>query len=100
VGKSRMRLWVTSIVAGCVISGILTAVVRVTGTGIAFYFPPFWPGLFVAWIVIIFSHGRSWAGHFGIVLTTAGNAALYSWAALKVIKAEVSAGGRVGRYLA
>jgi hypothetical protein len=67
--KSRMRLWVTSLVAGCAISAILTVVVR--ATGMALYFPPFWPGLFLAWIVIIFSHGESWASHFGIVLTTA-----------------------------
>ena len=32
-------------------------------------------------------------------LATLGNAALYAWVSLRIIKAEVSAGGRVGRYL-
>jgi hypothetical protein len=93
-----MRLWVTSLVAGCAISGILTGLVL--ATGIAFYFPPFWPGLFFAWIVVIFSHGESWTSHFGIILATVGNAVLYAWVSGRVIQAEVLARGRVSRYLA
>jgi hypothetical protein len=95
--ESRVRQWVVGVVVGCAISGILTA--TVLATRLAFYFPPFWPGLFLAWIVIIVSHGESSGSHFGILLATVGNAALYAWVSLRIIKAEVSAGGRVGRYL-
>jgi hypothetical protein len=96
--KSRMRLWITSLLTGCAISGALTAFVLATRT--AFYFPPFWPGLFFAWIVIILSRGESWAGDLILILATLGNAAVYAWLYLRVIKAEVSARGRVGRYFA
>jgi hypothetical protein len=95
--KLRMRLWLTSLIAGCTISAVLTAFAVMTRT--AFYFPLFWPGLFFAWIVTILIHGESMPAYFGIVIAAVGNAALYVWACLRVIKAEMLAGGRVGRYL-
>lgn len=67
-------------------------------TRTAFYLPPFGPGLFVAWIITTVRHGESMSAYGGIVVATISNAALYVWAAFRVIKAEILAGGRLGRY--
>ena len=91
-----MRIWGTSVAFGCAISGILTVVV--SATRLAFYFPPFWPGLLFAWVIVILSHGKSGVTHFGIALATVGNAALYTWISFRVIQAEVVSRGRLSRY--
>jgi fatty acid desaturase len=91
-----MRLWGTSVVFGCAISGNLTVVVW--ATRLAFYFPPFWPGLFFAWVIVILSHGKSWATHFGIALAMIGNAAFYTWISFRVVQAEVVSRGRLSRH--
>ena len=87
----------TSILFGCAISGVLTAFVTVTR--IAFYFPPFWPGLFFSWIVIVVCHGELWASQLGLSLVVIGNAVFYAWMSQWVIKAEVVSRGPVGRYI-
>jgi len=96
VEKLRTSLLVASILFGCAISGALAVFVAVTR--VAFYFPPFWPGLFFSWIVIIVCRGELWASRFGLSLVVIGNAVFYAWISLRVIKAEIVSPGPVGRF--
>jgi len=93
----RARLWLTSLLAGCVISSVLTA--AMWGMRIGFWFPPFWPGLFFAWATVIVGHGQQWGERVGLVLVTLGNAVFYTWISLKVIGADIAARGWFGRHL-
>jgi len=86
-----------SILAGCAISVVLDVFMAMLG--VAYYFPPFWPGLFFSLTVIIASRGESWANGIHIALVTVGNAAFYTWVSLRVLKAEVVSRGPLGRRL-
>jgi hypothetical protein len=67
--------------------------------GIGFWFPPFWPGLFFAWGIIIVTHAQQWGESAFLVLVTRGNAAFYAWISLKLIGADIEARGWFGRKL-
>jgi hypothetical protein len=86
-----------SLLAGSVIACVLTA--SMWAMKIGFWFPPFWPGLFFSWVVIIVTRGEQWADRIGLVLITFGNAVFYSWISLKVIGADITARGWLGRHL-
>ncbi len=92
----RMRLWITSLLIGGVLSCAFTALMWLTRA--IFYFPPVWPGLFLAWSVVVASLGQHWADRFGVVLLTLGNTAFYAWLSFRVMKAEVVSRGRLSRY--
>jgi hypothetical protein len=94
--RLTMRLLVTSLALGCIISTVLTAFVALTR--VAFYFPPFWPGLFFSWIVIIVSHGELWSDRVGLSLVAIGNAVFYAWIFFRLVKAEVVSRGPLGRF--
>ena len=94
--KLRIRVWVTSFVVGCVISGILTALMWATRT--AFCFPPFWPGLFFSWGVIIVFQGEQWGRAFFGIVATMSNAAFYAWLTSRVSVAEIRSHGRLSRH--
>lgn len=90
-----MRVWVTSVVIGCVVSGMLSA--WISASRVALYFPPFWPGLFFAWAVIIIAGEQCGRTCFAI-LTSTGNAAFYGLLTSRVIRAEIRSRGRLSRY--
>ena len=94
--KTTTRVWVTSLIAGCLLSVIVTALISVTG--MAFYFPPFWPGLWFAWAVIIVAHGEEWNHTLVFPIAIIGNAAFYAWLCFRVLVAEIRARGRLSRY--
>ena len=92
----RVRLWITSVFIGSIVSCTFTALMWLTRA--TFYFPPVWPGLLLAWIVVIASHGQHWADRFGVTLLTLGNTVFYAWLSFRVMKAEVASRGRLSRY--
>ena len=97
VVKPRVRLWLTSVIAGCAISLALALGGKVTR--LAFWFPPFWPGLFFSWLVIVITHGESWGSRFGLTIATVGNAFFYTFLAFRVLHADAVSRGRVARIL-
>jgi hypothetical protein len=95
MAERKTRVWLVSFAIGCGTSLILTAGMK---TSIGFWFPPFWPGLFLALAFSIVGHGQSWDSGFSLILIAAGNAAFYSWLFLRVLRAEIHARGHISRY--
>ena len=95
-GELTMRVWATSLVVGCAISCVLSA--AMWATRIAFYFPPFWPGLFFAWVIVIVAHGEQWSPTLFITIATIGNAGFYAWLFSRVIGAEIRSRGSLSRW--
>jgi hypothetical protein len=95
--EMRMRLYITSFLLGGVVSCGLTAFVWLTRA--IFYFPPVWPGLFLAWTVLVASRGQQWADRFAIMALTFGNTAFYAWLSFRVLNADILSRGRFTRYL-
>jgi hypothetical protein len=94
--KTATRVWVTSLISGCLVSAFITALVSLTGT--AYYFPPFWPGLWFSWVIVIVAHGEQWTDTLLLVLSMIGNAAVYACLTFLVLRAEIRARGRLSRY--
>ena len=92
----RMRLWLTSLLAGCAISCLLTFTMWIIKIGP--WFPPFWPGWFLAIATVVVGRGEQWGSRVSLALVTIGNAAFYAWVFLRVIKADVASRGRIGRH--
>lgn len=57
-----------------------------------------WPGWFLAIASTIAGRGAHWDNWVYIGLITTGNAAFYGLISLWVLKADVAARGRIGRY--
>jgi hypothetical protein len=95
MSESKIRVWLASLTMGLATSLMLIA--AMSKMGVAFYFPPLWPGLFFALV-----SGAIWPGHsssrIGLVLVVAGNTAFYAWIFLKALRAEVAARGSFSRY--
>lgn len=89
-------MYCASIAIGCVVSLL---VLGVSVTGIGLWFPPFWPGLWFSWLIVILCRGESWPRLVGSILVTLGNATFYSWLSYRVVKAEALSRGRLGRIL-
>lgn len=92
----RSRLFFTSLLVGCFISCVLDAAMWRMKIGP--WFPPFWPGWFLAIASTIAGRGAHWDNWVYIGLITTGNAAFYGLISLWVLKADVAARGRIGRY--
>ena len=95
MSESKFRVWLASLTMGLATSLVLTG--AVLKMGIAFYFPPFWPGLFFAFVCGIIGPGH-WYNHIGIALVVLGNATFYAWIFFKALRAEVAARGSLSRY--
>jgi hypothetical protein len=95
-GKLRTRVRVASLAAGCILSGILTVVMLTTR--VAFYFPPFWPGMFLSWAVIVVTHGEEWGSTVSIAVATIGNAVFYAWLSSRILVADIGSRGSLSRY--
>jgi hypothetical protein len=95
MAERKFRLWLVSLAIGCGTSLILTAAMLKMSIG--FWFPPFWPGLFLALAFSIVSHGQSWDS-VSLALILAGNAAFYAWLFLRILRAEIHARGHLSRY--
>jgi uncharacterized membrane protein len=61
------------------------------------WFPPFWPGWFLAIVSMVLNGGRldQWTG---IAIATIGNAAFYALILFWLIRADADSNGRIGRY--
>ena len=92
----RKRLWLTSLLVGCAISCVLTFTMWIMKIGP--WFPPFWPGWFLAIVAVVLGHGQQWDSRVDLALVTIGNAAFYAWIFLRVIKADLASRGRIGRH--
>jgi hypothetical protein len=61
------------------------------------WFPPFWPGWFLA-IASMVVNGGHWDKWTGIAITTIGNAAFYALISFRLIRSDAVSHGRIGRY--
>lgn len=96
MSERKTRVWLASLTAGCAISFMLTAAMRKMSIG--FWFPPSWPGAFLALPSAIARHGQLWDSRASLALVTIGNAAFYAWIFLRVLRAEILARGNLSRY--
>jgi hypothetical protein len=94
--KQKVRLASISLLAGCTVSAITFVIAR---TEIAFWFPPFWPGLWFSWIVIAVFAGRDWLTMYALAMMAMGNVVFYAWLSYLAIRADLQAKGRLGKYL-
>ncbi len=93
--QQKMRLWWISFLAGCVISAVFFAIAKI---GVALWFPPFWPGLFFSWIIVVALHGRDWPNGYNFAIVAAANALFYAWCFSLALKADLRSGGRFSKY--
>ena len=92
MSERKTRVWIASLMIGCVTSVILAAAMLKMRVG--FWFLPSWPGLFLAYLT-----GRNQIVDVsGLALVVAGNALFYGWLFLKIIRAEITARGHLSRY--
>jgi hypothetical protein len=96
MSRLRARLLLASLLVGCVISCVMTAGMWIMRIGP--WFPPFWPGWFLAIAATIVGRGEHWDSWVGTALVMIGNAAFYAWIFFLVIKADVACRGRIGRH--
>jgi hypothetical protein len=96
MAERKTRVWLVSLAIGCGTSLILTAAMLKMSIG--FWFPPFWPGLFLARAFSLVGHGQTWDGGLTLALILAGNAAFYAWLFLRILRAEIHARGHLSRY--
>ena len=96
MSECKIRVWLASLTMGLATSLILTAAILRMGT--AFWFPPFWPGLFLAFVCGMIGQGQHWASRIDIAAVILGNAAFYAWIFLTALRAEVAARGSLSRY--
>jgi hypothetical protein len=94
--KQKVRLASISLLAGCIVSALIFAVAQ---TGIAFWFPTFWPGLFFSWFIVAVFEGGDWPSKYGLVVMAISNAVFYAWLSYLAIRADLQATGRIGKYL-
>lgn len=95
MSESKIRVWLTSVFAGCALSVIITGAALVAG--VAYAFPPCWPGLFMCWAYVALSH-RAWNDAASLAVIGIGNAAFYAWISLQILRAEILARGRLSRH--
>jgi hypothetical protein len=93
----RPRLCAFSVIVGFALAALMT--LGMLMARIAFWFPPYWPGLWFSWIVIIVCRGEMWPSLVGTTLVVLGNAAFYSWLSYRVVKADMLCRGRLSRIL-
>src|SRR5579859_1618301 len=94
--KLRRRLYFASIAIGCAVSLLILGI---SATGIGLWFPPFWPGPWFSWLVVIICHGEAWGDWVTFSLLVTGNALFYSCVSYRVVRADVLARGRFGPLL-
>jgi len=94
--KQKVRLASISLLAGCTVSAIIFAIAR---TGIAFWFPPFWPGLFLSYFIMAVFGGREWPSKYALVIMAISDVVFYAWLSYLAIRADLQANGRIGKYL-
>jgi hypothetical protein len=92
MSERKSRVWIASLMMGCLTSVILSAAVLKMNAGV--WFLPSWPGLLLAYVT-----GRNQiVDVVGLALVTVGNAIFYGWLFLKIIRAEITARGHLSRY--
>ena len=96
MSECKIRVWLASLAMGLLTSLIFTA--AVLRVGIAFWCPPSWPGLFLAFAGGLIGYGQPWNSHTGVALIIVGNTAFYAWIFLTALRAEVAARGSLSRY--
>ena len=92
--ERKTRVWLVSLAFGLASSILVAGIAK---TGLAYWFPPFWPGLFLAVALEAF-RGQRWAPGTDLVLIIAGNAAFYTWIFSRIVRAEITARGHLSRY--
>ncbi|HST09806.1 MAG TPA: hypothetical protein VLL05_05490 [Terriglobales bacterium] len=93
MSERKTRVWIASLMIGCVTSLILTA--AMLKMNVAPWFAPIWPGLLLA---SLSAQGQNVNSNLSLALITAGNALFYGWLFLKIIRAEITARGHLSRY--
>ena len=93
--ERKTRVWLACLALGLVSSILVAGIAK---TGLAYWFPPFWPGLCLA-IVFEAFRGQPWTPATDLVLTIAGNATFYTWIFSRIVRAEITARGHLSRYL-
>jgi hypothetical protein len=90
----RSRLLFASLFLGSFISCVLSIAMWTLRIGP--WFPPFWPGWFLA-IASTVVNGGHWNTWTGIAIATIGNALFYAWISFLVIRSDAVFRGRIGR---
>ena len=62
------------------------------------WFPPYWPGWFLAIVAAIVGHGEHWDDRVFITIATIGNAVFYAWIVSLALNADVESRGPIGRH--
>ncbi len=93
MSESKIRVWLTSLLAGCALSVMVTA--GALKAGVAYWFPPCWPGLFLWFACAAMRHREVWNNEATLVVIGIGNAAFYAWLSLQILHAEILARGRL-----
>jgi hypothetical protein len=93
MSERKTRIWVVSLMMGCLTSIVLTAVMLKMSA--AFWFPLIWPGLLLAFFT---GRGQIVNSIVSLALISAGNALFYAWLFLKILRAEITARGHLSRY--
>jgi hypothetical protein len=92
--ERKARIWLVSLAFGLASSILVASIAK---TGLAYWLPPFWPGLFLAVTFEAF-RGQRWTPGADFVLIIAGNAAFYTWIFSRIVRAEIAARGHLSRY--
>jgi hypothetical protein len=88
-------LILASALFGSFVSSVLSAAMWTLKIGS--WFPPFWPGWFLA-IASMVVNGGHWDKWTGITITTIGNAIFYAFISFRLIRSDVMSNGRIGRF--
>ena len=96
VSGLRIRLWISSLISGLVISGILSGVMWKTHA--EYWLPGSQPGWLLAWIAMAVVRTGSGSDRLGDALITLGNAAFYAWLIRGLLAAEIAVRGALGKH--
>jgi len=92
----RTRLLLMSLLVGCFLSSVLE--LAMSKMRIGAWFPPYWPGWFLAIVAAIVGHGEHWDDRVFITIATIGNAVFYAWIVSLALNADVESRGPIGRH--
>jgi hypothetical protein len=92
--ERKSRIWLMSLALGIASSILLAGIAKI---GIAYWFPPLWPGLILA-VTSEGLRGQRWSPGADLFLTALGNTAFYTWIFSRIVHAEINARGHLSRY--
>jgi hypothetical protein len=96
MSESKIRVWLTSLLGGAALSVIITA--GALKAGVAYWFPPCWPGLLLWFVCAALGHREVWNSDYALAVMGVGNAVFYAWLSVQILRAEILARGRLSRH--